>query len=109
MNAHTDRLTDYVSAMFAYDFLEGGPDYDAIERIHRGEVGEWTTGLASSGLFTRAEIDRARAAWRRNPRALFDALLVEADEVTVRRCHVSWAALDRVAPLAHAESLARLG
>ncbi|QCQ93777.1 hypothetical protein E7742_04255 [Rhodococcus sp. SGAir0479] len=82
--------------MFAYDFMEGGVDVDALERIHRGDVRDWVTAVASSGLFTNAQVERIDAGWRHDPRSLLGALLSEADEMTVRRYETTWASLDRL-------------
>nr|WP_296775319.1 hypothetical protein [Rhodococcus sp. (in: high G+C Gram-positive bacteria)] len=91
---------NFVAAMFSYEFQGGGVDYDTIETIHRGDVGEWTDALAQCGLFERATIADAEAAWRQQPRLLLDMLLLDADEVTRRRCTMAWASLDRLAPIA---------
>lgn len=34
---------DLVSTMFSYEFLDGGVSYDAIERIHQGDVDDWVS------------------------------------------------------------------
>ncbi|QNG18230.1 hypothetical protein G4H71_02770 [Rhodococcus triatomae] len=99
MNASSTQHSAYLSAIFSYEFLDGGPAYDAIERIHSGDFGDWVEVLEGTGLLTRTEIDVLEAEWRRAPRLLLDLLLAEADEVTARRCEVTWAALDRVAPI----------
>ncbi|RVW08354.1 hypothetical protein EGT67_17770 [Prescottella agglutinans] len=81
--------------MFAYEFMDGGVDYDSLDRIHRGDVGEWVSAVAGSGLFTNSQVERIDVAWRLEPKSLLDTLLSEADEMTVRRCEMTWAALDR--------------
>lgn len=96
VNASSNCIEDYIAAMFAYEFMDGGVDVDALERIHRGDVREWVTAVASSGLFTNAQVQRIDAGWRRDPRSLLEALLAEADEMTVKRCEMTWATLDRV-------------
>lgn len=91
---------NYVAAMFSYEFQDGGVDYDTIEAIHRGDVHEWAAALAQSGLFERATVEDAEDTWRRQPKLLFDMLLLDADEVTRRRCRMAWSSLDRLAPIA---------
>lgn len=91
---------DYVAAMFSYEFQDGGVEYDTIEAIHRGDVQEWATALAQSGLFERTTVLDAEATWKRRPRLLFDLLLQGADEMTRRRCVMAWSSLDRLAPIA---------
>ncbi len=103
MSASSNCIEDYVAAMFAYEFMDGGVDYDSLARIHRGEVSDWVSAVAGSGLFTNAQVEGIDAVWRRDPKALLDTLLSEADEMTVRRCETTWAALDRPAPVEHAE------
>ncbi|MGC0363136.1 hypothetical protein ABH922_001120 [Rhodococcus sp. 27YEA15] len=85
----------YYSAIFAYDFLDKGVGYETIARIHRGEIGEWISDLEASGLFSSAEIHAAELAWQENPRLLMNALLEDADEVSVKRWGIAWARLDR--------------
>ncbi len=101
MKAEQSYLDDIVAATFSYEFVDGGVDYDTIERIHRGEIDEWITALDASGLVDAPVLAQARQEWHDNPRRLFEALLADADEITRRRCRTSWAALDRLAPLAH--------
>lgn len=91
---------NFVAAMFSYEFHGSGVDYDTIETVHRGDVGEWVTALAQSGLFDQATITDAETTWRLRPRLLLDMLLLDADEVTRRRCTMAWASLDRLAPIA---------
>ena len=91
---------DLVSAMFSYEFLDGGVSYDAIERIHQGDVDDWVSAIAQSGLLGNDVCTSIRDMWRRDPQTLFDLLLGDADEMTIRRCRTTWAALDRLAPLA---------
>lgn len=97
MIATTGDAHSYVSAMFSDEFVDGGVDHDLIEQIHRGEFGEWLFAVAGSGFFTNAEVDIMEREWQQNPRAFLDALLAEADEVTSKRCNVTWASLDRAA------------
>ncbi|WP_241665896.1 hypothetical protein [Prescottella subtropica] len=92
-DAKRNCIEDYIAATFAYEFMDGVVDMEAIERLHRGDVREWVTAVAASGLFTAAQIDRIDAGWQCNPRSLLDALLSEADEVTVKRCETAWAGL----------------
>lgn len=105
MNVDNTDIEAMIAAMFSYEFLDSalgygkGIDYDSLERIHRGDVGEWVDALEWSGLFDLPTLDALRDSWHRHPKGLLDLLLVEADEVTVRRCSTTWAALDRVAPL----------
>ncbi|AOW94855.1 hypothetical protein BFN03_11660 [Rhodococcus sp. WMMA185] len=96
MNTPERDPSSYVSAMFSYEFFEGGVDYESVERIYRGEFDEWISALAGSGLFTNNEVQSMHEAWRLRPRTLLDALLADADEVTARRCEVIWAALEQV-------------
>ncbi|WP_338886083.1 hypothetical protein [Rhodococcus sovatensis] len=91
---------NYVAAMFSYEFQDGGVEYDTIESIHRGDVGEWVTALAQSGLFEKATVLEAEDTWKQQPRLLLDMLLLDADEVTRRRCIMAWSSLDRLAPIA---------
>lgn len=109
MTATRQDPSNYVSAMFAYEFIDGGIDYDSIEQIHRGEFDEWIFALAGSGLFTNTEVRDMARTWRQSPKSLLDALLADADEVTVKRCEVTWAALDRVAPFGAATPVAVWG
>lgn len=90
----------YVAAMFSYEFLGGGVDYDTIEAVHRGDVDEWVDALAHSGLFENATVAEIAAAWHREPKLLFDMLVRDADEMTAKRCALAWFSLDRLAPLA---------
>jgi hypothetical protein len=89
---------DCAAALFSYDFVAGGVDYDTLESLHRGEVVEWIAALRRSGLFTDPEMDAVARAWTENPSLLLDALLRDADEMTVRRCRLAWASMDRLAP-----------
>ncbi|NLE81392.1 MAG: hypothetical protein GX610_17760 [Rhodococcus sp.] len=97
MIATTGDSHSYVSAMFSDEFVDGGVDNDLIEQIHRGEFGEWLFAVGGSGLFTNAEVAIMEREWQQNPRAFFDALLAEADEITTKRCNLVWESLDRVA------------
>ena len=90
---------NYVAAMFSYEFLGGGVEYDTIERIHRGEVDEWVHALLQSGMFESATVAAIADSWRAAPRRLFDMLVLDADEMTARRCSLAWSSLDRLAPL----------
>ncbi|MDH6680610.1 hypothetical protein M2284_004839 [Rhodococcus sp. LBL1] len=103
MSASSNCIEDYVAAMFAYEFMDGGVDYDSLDRLHRGEVSDWVSAVAGSGLFTNTQVDRIDAQWRLDPKSLLETLLSEADEMTVRRCEMTWAALDRPAPVEHDE------
>ncbi|AYJ52144.1 hypothetical protein [Rhodococcus sp. P1Y] len=94
------RSWHYVAAMFSYEFQDGGVDYDTIETVHRGEIGEWVDALTLSGLFERATVLDAEDTWRQQPRLLLDMLLLDADEMTRRRCLMAWSSLDRLAPIA---------
>jgi hypothetical protein len=84
-------------AMFSYELLDGGLGDESIGRIHRGEFDDWISALARAGLFTNEGIRSIEQQWREDPRTLFDALLAEADEVTVKRCQDIWAAHGRAA------------
>ncbi|TSD93966.1 hypothetical protein FOS14_21940 [Skermania sp. ID1734] len=86
--------------MFSYEFFAGGVVYDTLERIHRGEVDDWVDALESSGLFDVSTVLEMEHQWRQHPKSLLDLLLLDADEMTQRRCAISWAALDRLAPIA---------
>lgn len=107
MDPHSESW-NCVAALFSYEFHGSGTgngdgngiDYDTIEAVHRGDVGEWVTALQSAGLFDRAVVEDVAAAWRRQPRLLLDMLLVDADEMTRKRCAMAWISLDRLAPLA---------
>ncbi len=100
MKSEDPCLKGLISAMFAYEFLDGGVDYDTIEQIHRGEIDDWLVALDRSGLFDEFVMTEIRDRWMRSPKVLFDILLGDADEMTIRRCTTTWAALDRIAPLA---------
>ncbi|KAA0022767.1 hypothetical protein FOY51_12035 [Antrihabitans cavernicola] len=89
-----------ISALFSYEFVDGGVDYDSLEQIHRCDIHDWVSALESAGLFDDAVVAEIEQAWRSNPKLLLDLLLAEADEMTMRRCLITWAALDRIAPLA---------
>ncbi|MFD1812543.1 hypothetical protein [Rhodococcus gannanensis] len=93
MNDHLHACSDFVTAMFSRDFIEDGLARVAVERIHRGDIGEWVRALAWSGLFSNLAVANTAQAWRRNPRSLLDALLGDADEVTVRRYDAAWRAV----------------
>lgn len=86
---HSDGL---ISAVFSYELI----DDDVIERIHRGEVDDWIAVVAGSGMFSHAEVRAFAHVWSSDPKSLLDALLVDVDEVTVKRCEAAWANLDRV-------------
>lgn len=90
---------DVVAAMFSGECHDGGLDYETIEALHRGEVDDWLRALRASGLVADDELREIAREWRMNLRTLLDILLTEADEMTRRRCHTSWAVLDRLAPL----------
>lgn len=94
MADHLRTCSDYLTATFSRDFVADGFADDALERIHRGEVGDWTHALARSGLFGNLVVANAAQAWRYDPRSLADALLGDADEVTVKRYDAAWRALD---------------
>jgi hypothetical protein len=94
MNDHLHACSDFVTAMFSRDFVESGAARVSVERIQRGEIGEWVRALAWSGLFSNLAVSNAAQAWRRNPRSLLDALLGDADEVTVRRYDAAWRAVN---------------
>jgi len=87
----------HLCAMFAYELFDGGLDYEWIGRIHRGKFDEWISALARAGLYTNEGIRSTERQWREDPRTLLDALLAEADEVTVKRCQDIWAAHGRAA------------
>ncbi len=86
------------AAMFSYDFVEDGVDYDTLEALHRGEISSWIDALAHSGLLDEAEVAAVAREWGERPSLLLDALLGDADEMTVRRCRLAWASMDRLAP-----------
>lgn len=100
MDAEHTIVDEFVRALFAYEFLDGGADHDAIEQIHRGEIDDWVDALDRSGMFDEHTVGELAARWHAQPKLLFDALIADADEVTRRRCETAWAALDRLAPLA---------
>jgi hypothetical protein len=99
MNPHSTSW-DYVAAMFSYEFQGGGIDYDTLETLHRGDVHEWVEALEHSGLFDGPTIADAAARWKHRPRLLLDILLLDADEMTRKRCDMAWFSLDRLAPFA---------
>nr|NIL79548.1 hypothetical protein [Rhodococcus kroppenstedtii] len=86
------------AAMFSYDFVEDGVDYDTLEALHRGEISSWIEALAQSGLLAESEVAAVAREWGERPSLLLDALLTDADEMTVRRCRLAWASMDRLAP-----------
>ncbi|MFD4291865.1 hypothetical protein ACFWPA_04165 [Rhodococcus sp. NPDC058505] len=94
MNPHLRTCNDYLAATLSHDFVADGVDADAVERIHRGEVGDWVHALARSGLFANLVVANAAHAWRYDPRSLLDALIAEADEVTAKRYDSAWRAMD---------------
>lgn len=96
---HRDTA-EMISALFSYEFVDGGVNYDALEQIHRGDIHDWVSAVESAGLFDDELVASIGSAWKANPKLLLELLLVEADEMTSRRCLVTWAALDRIAPLA---------
>lgn len=97
MNDCLLTCNDYVTTVFSRDFVAEGFSDDGLERIHCGEIGDWVRALALSGLFPSYAVAYAAHAWRRNPRALLDALLGDADEVTVKRYDAAWRALSDTA------------
>jgi hypothetical protein len=99
MDQHTNPW-QLLAAMFSYEFQGGGVEYDTIESIHRGAVEDWVNALEQSGLFEGSIVADAETTWKRHPRTLLELLLVDADEVTRRRCEMAWASLDRLAPIA---------
>ncbi|MCA1008179.1 hypothetical protein LCL87_20920 [Rhodococcus hoagii] len=109
MSASSNCIENYIAAMFAYEFMDGGVDLDSLERIHRGDVREWVGAVAGSGLFTNAQVARVDAGWRHDPKSLLDTLLSEADEMTVKRCETTWAALDRIESPAERRELVAVG
>ncbi|EME15325.1 hypothetical protein [Rhodococcus triatomae] len=105
MNDHLHACSDFVTAMFSRGFVEDGVTRVAVERIHRGEIGEWIRALAWSGLFSNLAVANAARAWRHDPRALLDALLGDADEVTARRYDALWRSVDASTALASATAV----
>lgn len=99
----------YLAAIFSYDFLDEHIGYETIARIHRGEIDEWIHDLAASGLFSASEVRAAELAWHKNPRLLLDALLEDADEVSVKRWEIAWARLDRQSHSVHPAPVAEHG
>ncbi|MFF0817090.1 hypothetical protein ACFYVR_18305 [Rhodococcus sp. NPDC003318] len=95
MTAEWLTCSDFVTATFSHDFVADGYDHDSVERIHRGDIDEWIHALAQSGLFTNLAVTSASESWRDDPHTLLDALLADADEVTVKRYEVAWDAMDR--------------
>lgn len=100
MDVDHRNVRELMTAMFCYEFADGRVDYDTIEQIHRGDVTEWVSAVDRSGLFDPGTVCAIREKWRREPKLLLDILLADADEMTVRRCGVTWSVLDRLAPLA---------
>ena len=94
-------VAELLSALFADEFADGIVDYDVVEQIHRGEVGEWVTAVAQSGLFAEMTVCALGERWRREPKRLLELMLTHLDDLTVKRVSVTWAVLDRSAPLAH--------
>ena len=99
----------YLAAIFSYDFLDEHIGDETIARIHLGEIDDWIHDLAASGLFSSTEVRAAELAWRKNPRLLLDALLEDADEVSVRRWESVWARLDRQPHDVHSASVTEDG
>ncbi|KOS53114.1 hypothetical protein QT969_17170 [Rhodococcus sp. CSLK01-03] len=97
MTAESSSWGDYVTATFSRDFAAEGVDYDTAAQIHRGVVDEWRVALARSGLFTNRAVAEAARCWQNNPSSLLDALLADADEMTVKRYRTVWDTLDRTA------------
>ncbi|ABH00443.1 conserved hypothetical protein (plasmid) [Rhodococcus jostii RHA1] len=90
---------DYITAAFSRDFVAEGYDHDTVERIHHSVFDEWIRALAQSGLFTNHAVANAAHRWKDNPHSLLDALLADADEITVKRYEIAWHALDRTSHL----------
>lgn len=99
MRMAPDRIEDHVSTVCSPEFLDGGVDYESLERLHRSDVQQWVLALTQCGRFAPSMVAEAELAWRRNPKQLLELLLTHADEMTVRRCRITWASLDRLAPL----------
>lgn len=91
-----------VSAMFSLDLDEGKVDHAAVARIHDGDFDEWILAAARSGLFSPQAVEALVQWWEDDPKSLFDALLVEADEITRKRYEVAWNSLDEAASLEYA-------
>ena len=94
-------VTELLSALFCSEFVDGYVNYDIIEQIHRGDIGEWISMVAQSGLFAEMTVCALGERWRREPKRLLEILLTDADDLTAKRVSVMWAVLDRSAPLAH--------
>lgn len=77
-------LDSAVFAAFYYEFIDGDVDVGLIERIHRGEVDDWISHVAGSGLFSNSDVCAIAQGWLHNPKSLLDALFVDVDEITVR-------------------------
>ncbi|MDF3306676.1 hypothetical protein CJ179_42000 [Rhodococcus sp. ACS1] len=97
---HSDTVVavdgDVFATMFTLDLGDGEVDRDAVERIHGGDFDEWIEAAARSGLFTPQAVAALVQQWQENPKSLFDALLVDADEMTHKRYAIIWDALDDV-------------
>ncbi|MDV7246005.1 MULTISPECIES: hypothetical protein [Rhodococcus] len=98
-----DVSGDLFASMFSLDLGDGDVDYDAVERIHDGEFGEWTLAAARSGLFPPHAVEALQQSWQKTPRSLLDALLTDADEMTRKRCNIIWAGLDEASSFDTAE------
>ncbi|WP_227998748.1 hypothetical protein [Nocardia australiensis] len=98
MHVESHSRRELVAAMFSGDFIAGGIDPGVLSRVHAGEHTEWLTALDRSGMFDKQTLAELAEQWRRDPRVLLDALLTDADDVTVRRCLAGWSALDRKPP-----------
>lgn len=101
--------SSYFAAIFSYDFLDEHLGYETISRIHRGDIAEWIQDLEASGLFSAAEVHAAELAWRQCPRRLLDALLEDADELSVKRWEIAWARLERQSLSSGSRSVAEHG
>ncbi|WP_072689650.1 hypothetical protein [Rhodococcus marinonascens] len=94
MNVIQLTFGDFAAAMFSPDFIDGGCEREAVERIHRGAHDEWVTVLSGSGMLSNRVVADMVCSWRANPRLLLDSLLVESDQATRQYCDAVWCELD---------------
>ncbi|OLL18415.1 MULTISPECIES: hypothetical protein [unclassified Rhodococcus (in: high G+C Gram-positive bacteria)] len=86
------------------EFLSRRVDYNALERLHHGDVADWAATASRFAALSDEEERHLALRWRDNPRELLDILLARADEVTARRCRTAWVSLDRFAPFVRASN-----
>ncbi|MFD3510583.1 hypothetical protein [Nocardia sp. NPDC058666] len=85
---------EMVGALLAAELADAGIDADAMGRVYSGVHDEWLDALEATGMFGVRAIAAIAESWAADPRVLRDALLVEADEFTRRRCLSAWTSFE---------------